>query len=378
MAKKVSKRNIPKKKVKISKKEKELKKKAVKVIKRRRLVNIGLSLVLIFLIISTILILYLNSITVTETTPLLVKKLLKLNNLFFPPAPELAAVVNQEPITLSELDERYALIPDQYKQFISKQEVLSQMVDEKILLQEATKQGFTATEEEINNKINTLLLENSISIDELKKSIENRGLELQDLKDFYAKEILLSKLINSTIMDQIKISDVDIKDYYFRNQEQFTIPESVNVSHILICHNQSLRCVSNLSREQAYQKAKEVKSLLNETNFAELALEYSDEPAAQITKGSLGWVSLKDPFDKTFLNNTFKLSKGEVSEPVETEFGFHLIKVFDKRQEQVLDLEAIYDQINQSLSLERQKELFNNYIEELRNESNIIIYNKEK
>ncbi len=294
MAKKTSKRSIPRKKVKRSnkKKEKELKKKAIKIIKRRQLVNIGLSLILIFLILSTTLMLYLNSvdIKISETTPYPIKKLVEINNFFFPKPPELVAIVNQEPITILELDERYSLIPDEYKQLISKEEVLSQMVDEKLLLQEAATQGFTATEEEINEKINALLLENSISIEELKESIENRDLELEDLKDFYAKEILLTKLLNFTIMNQIVISDVDVKDYYFRNQEQFTIPESVNVSHILICHDESIRCVSNLTKEEALQKAEEVKSLITPTNFAELALEYSYEPAAQITKGSLGWL----------------------------------------------------------------------------------------
>ena len=378
MVKKVSKRNIPRKKVKRSnkKKEKELKKKAVKIIKQRQLINLGLSLILIFLILSTTIMLYLNSvdIKINESSPFLVKKAVEINNFFFPKPPELVAVVNQEPLTILELDERYALIPEEYKQFISREEVLSQMVDEKLLLQEAATQGFTATEKEINERINALLLENGISIEELEESINNRGLELQDLKDFYAKEILLTKLINSTIMNQIEISDVDVKDYYFRNQEQFTIPESVNVSHILICHNESIRCVSNLTKEEALEKAGDVTLLITETNFAELALEHSDEPAAQITKGSLGWVSIQDPFDKTFLNYTFKLDKGEVSEPIETEFGYHLIKVFDKREAQVIELDVVYDQINQTLSLQQETDLFGEYVEELRDGSDIVIY----
>ncbi len=93
MAKKTSKRSIPRKKVKRSnkKKEKELKKKAIKIIKRRQLVNIGLSLILIFLILSTTLMLYLNSvhIKISETTSYPIKKLVEINNFLFPKPPEL-------------------------------------------------------------------------------------------------------------------------------------------------------------------------------------------------------------------------------------------------------------------------------------------------
>jgi len=87
-----------------------------------------------------------------------------------------------------------------------------------------------------------------------------------------------------------------------------------------------------------------------------------------------GWISIKDPFDKTFLSHTFRLNKGEVSQPIETEFGFHLIKVFDKRETQVIELDVVYDQINQTLFLQQETELFDEYVVELKDDADIIIY----
>ncbi len=372
-------KELPKKKVSNSngKKEAELRKEAIGIIKKKYIMNIGLSVLLVLVVAFGVSLIYLNSI---EKLPAflekntLAQKLSQLNENLFKRSEKLAAVVNQEKISMKDLDERYALVPPMYQQFITKEDVLTQMIDERVLLQEAKKMNYTATQEEIDEKIGLLLEQNQIIREEFEAAIESKNLTLGDVEDFYEKEILLGKLLDINVFMKIKISDTDIKDYYFRHPEIFTIPESINVSHILVCHNESQRCVSNLTKEEALEKAEDVKEEIDDENFAEIALEYSDEPAAKMTRGNLGWVSKEDPFDKTFMEAAFGLEEEEVSNPIETIFGYHLIKVFEKRPQEVLNLTTVYDQINQTLNSEKEKEIYNSYIGELRNESEIINY----
>lgn len=367
-------KNIPKSKPKNGKQDAQLKKDALSIIKRRSVINLALALVAIIVVLFGATIIYINSTdaAANENAPGFLKPLIELNNRFFPKPAEIAAIVNGEEITFSELDERYSLVPQQYRELVSKQDILAQMMDEKILLQQAKKLNLTASQEEVNDMLAGLLEQNQISREEFESAILARNMTMQDVEKFYSNEIVLTKLVNSTLLPMVVVSDTDIKDYYFRHPEEFYIPESVNVSHILICHNESERCVSNLTKEEAFDSAEKVRKMINSTNFAEIALNKSNEPAAVLTNGNLGWVSRESPFDQTFMNATFNLSVGEVSAPVETVFGYHLIKVFEKKNESTIDIETVYDQINQSLSQAQQKDLFEVYISGLRNESVIV------
>jgi parvulin-like peptidyl-prolyl isomerase len=371
----MEKKNIPKKDSN-GKKDSQLRKRAISAIRTKQLINLGLLLVLIVIVGVGAMFIYLNTISVKvdASTPGFVKKIVELNNKLVQAKPTPAAVVNGEEISLKELESRYNLVPSDYKSLITKEEILSQMIDEKLLLQEAAKLNITASEEEVSLRIKTLLEENQITEAQFEEAITSKGLTLDTVRVFYSKETILTKLLNLEILSKIEISDKTIRKYYDNNQDLFKIPASVNVSHILICHNESLRCSSNLTKEEAFSQAEKVRGMIKPDNFAEMALEYSNEPAAKITQGNLGWVSMESPFDKTFMNATFALGTGNVSAPVETVFGYHLIKVFEKREEGLLNLSSVYDQINKTLAQEKQTEVFGVYLSEVKNQSTVINY----
>jgi parvulin-like peptidyl-prolyl isomerase len=349
----------------------ELKKKAADNIKISRALSVTLSIIFIFTLIAVVAVLYVNS---TGNFPDFLAGFRNTNNQIFAQNINPAAIVNGEEISMQELNDRYALIPPEYTGFIDKKEVLSQMIDEVLLLQQAKTMGITASSQEIDDQINSLLDQNQLTMADFERTLQSRNISLESFRDYTSKEIILNKLINSTVMKNISVTPSDIQDYYQVNIEQYLVPESVNVSHILICHNESISCVSNITIEEALQKAQMISSLVNQTNFDELAREYSDEPAAQYTNGNLGWVSMQDPIDSTFLNATFSLKVGEISKPVKTMFGYHLIKVFAQRPEQQLTLDEVREQINQTLSGEKSQQAFLDYLESLRIQAQIINY----
>ncbi len=373
-------KDIPKKKN--GKKDIEARKEAISKINMTKVTNLGLLAVLILLISFTSGIIFLNSteINITESTPLFIKKIIEANNNLFQRTSEVkpAAVVNNEPITMEELEKEYYY----YSQFTSstKSKVLSQMIDEKILIQEALKKNFNFTSEQVKEEIAKELEIQEKTQQDLEEMLVYVNYTFEDFENKYMRVMLISALLNETVFNSVNVSDEEINDYYFENSDFFKIPERVNVSHILICHNQSTSCFSDITKEDALKKAKEIRTRLNDTNFAEMARQNSDEPAANITGGALpgtyipGYVIMLDPYDKTFLNATFELNTGEVSQPVETEYGYHLIKVYDKQSEELIDIKEVYDEINNTLTSQKEQEKFAEYMGLLKNNSVIMIF----
>ncbi len=375
----MEKKNIPKKDSN-GKKDSQLRKEAMHAIKTKQLINLALVLVFIIIFGAGIAIVYLNTTTINidDSTPGFIKKMVELNDRLMHKKVTPAAVVNGEEISMQELDDRYNLLPNDYKTLVAKNDVLSQMIDEKILLQQANKLNITVSNEEVDERIQMLLEENQITQEQFEAAIAGKNITIESVREFYAKETILTKLLNYEVISKIKVSERDIENYYDDNPDLFKIPASVNVSHILMCHNDSLRCTSNSTKEESLEKSKKIREMINSTNFAEMALNYSDEPAAKITQGNLGWISMESPFDLTFMNATFALAAGNVSDPVETVFGYHLIKVFEKREEDIINLTAVYEQVNQTIALEKEKDEFGVYLSQIKNESEITNYLKKK
>ena len=353
-------KKIPKKKTSINN---TIRGKARSAIKRKRIINVSLSVIFVVLLIFSVSLLYFNSVPNSGGF------LKSINDRFFPKPSETAAVVNGEEITMDELDNRYSLLPQEYQQFITKSDVLSQIIDEKILLQESKRLNIDVSDEEINDLINSIIEENQITYDEFEQTLASRGLTIEDVKDLYRNDLRINKLLNMTVVSKVMVNDTQIKDFYLENLDQFTTPETRNVSHILICYNESVRCVSNLTKLEAQIKVWSIYDIVNASNFGKMASEFSDEPNANITQGNLGWLTNESAIDETFLNATFRLEKNEISTPVETVFGYHIIFVPDIRSEELIDLDTVYDQINQTLTSQMIEDEYLSYLSDLRNNS---------
>jgi len=119
----------------------------------------------------------------------------------------------------------------------------------------------------------------------------------------------------------IKLEDERVKTNPFNENEQ---EKEIKASHILICYNEIEGCENNLSKEEALEKIKQIKGQAIPGNFSELAKEHSTEPGASSGGGELGWFGKGDmvePFEEA----VFSIPVGTISDPVETQFGFHLI-----------------------------------------------------
>jgi peptidyl-prolyl cis-trans isomerase D len=152
---------------------------------------------------------------------------------------------------------------------------------------------------------------------------------------------------NAKLLAQTQVTPQELQDYYDQHQDQYRVPEQVNVSHILI--KTPLPGpdgkVDPKAVEAARAKAEEVlKQVKAGGNFAELAKKYSEDPGSAKNGGSLGWIERGRTVPE-FEKAAFSLPKGQTSDLVQSSYGFHIIHVNDKQEAHVKSLQEVKAQI---------------------------------
>jgi len=135
------------------------------------------------------------------------------------PKPDLAEV-NGEIITNQQLEEQYNQLPDQYKMFITKEDFLDQMINVKLLLQEAKKQEILVTEDEIEEEL-TIIKEQAETEEEFNDMLKQSNTNLEELKKQINDQLIINKLLDEIVISKIDIRDSQIEEYYEKNGEYF-------------------------------------------------------------------------------------------------------------------------------------------------------------
>lgn len=183
---------------------------------------------------------------------------------------------------------------------------------------------------------------------------------LEDDEDYkkeveFAKEQILKQFAMKKVLDQAEVTDEEAKKFYEDNPSHFTDVYQFHASHILT---------------EDEDKAKEIKKLLDEgKEFEELAKEYSTCPSKE-RGGDLGHFQsgqMVPEFEAALID----MKEGEVSEPVETQFGYHIIKLGHKDLVRENNFESYKDDLKQQMLAQKQQEAYLNKVEELKNKYEI-------
>ena len=255
----------------------------------------------------------------TETNPEDVETIL-------PPETILASFSGQT-ITLGEFNLIWEEVPEEYKLQLDKSMVLDQVISEKLLIQEAINMGL-----EKDNDV----------LEQVKKMTE---------------QILVQALIEKEILNKVDANEEEVLDYYEQNKDSFTEKEQVHLYNILL-----------ETEEEAQNVLEQLKA---GEDFSEIAIEKSSGPSAT-QGGDLGYVA-KGTIIPEIEEVIFALELEELSEVVKTDFGFHILKINEKKPETVKTLEEVKEEILQTLLPDKQKEAFENLLEELRGKVEIEI-----
>jgi peptidyl-prolyl cis-trans isomerase C len=249
-------------------------------------------------------------------------------------------------------------------------QILERMIVEQLLDEQIKKVDVTVTEEEVNNQLKQMASQQRppLSMEDFKGMIEAYGKSFDEVKQRIKRGLSYQKLLEAQWADKINITEEDAQKYYSENKRQFETPEQVRASHILIKSDTT-------DSEQAKTKAKEktedlLKQVKEGADFAELAKANSTCPSAA-KGGDLDFFTrgrMVPPFEKA----AFNLNVGQVSEVVETRFGYHIIKVTDKKQATTKTFDQAKDDIINTLTQTKQGEFAKTYIESLKTDANIV------
>jgi peptidyl-prolyl cis-trans isomerase C len=203
----------------------------------------------------------------------------------------------------------------------------------------------------------SFLKENNISEDDLKLQFKKQR-TIQDLQNILRHEMTA----------QIKVNDADIKTFYEKNLDKFQRPEQIRARHILVSVKKT---ADETEKKEARAKIEEIqKQLKDGKDFAELARAESQCQSRE-RGGDLGFFArgqMVAPFDKT----AFSLKPDEISDIVETQYGYHLIKMEEKRAAGPVDFEDVKEKIKHYLSQVQLEKLQREYMEGLRGKAKII------
>ena len=299
-----------------------------------------------------------------------------------PPTEEKAAVVNGATITREEFNGEVFLIqrtllgmgkPLTCAQIASvNREVIESMIRREILYQESRKAGIKIDKKDVDKEID-LLKKQFLSDSEYKNELSRRNISEDLLRTRLERNLSVQKYVERQFFEKIKVTDEDIIAYYESHLNLLKQPLQVRVSHILI---QSDSKWETSRKDEARWKAEKIlKDLKKSKDFAAIAREYSDGPT-RTNGGDLGYIKMGQ-LEKQFENVIFNLKTGEISDIIETDYGFHIFKVMDRKPESILAYDQVKEQIRQYLLQEKAKQEADLHAKKLREKANVEILLKE-
>jgi peptidyl-prolyl cis-trans isomerase C len=316
------------------------------------------------------------------------------------------ATINGQAIMLSEFQKNADPIMDQFKKATPeaeqtperiadiKKRVLDQMIDDRLLVQEAKTKNIHVSQLEVDDGVKKVRTRFSTE-EEFNKEMQKEGMGFDEFRKHIQDQLATIKLIDQEVKAKVPPPGDDEIQQLFNTLDAIVkdkpIPGSHTTSeleelkalakaverrfgerararHILI------RVPATASKEQkdaAYKKIKDIQAQLKKgADFSELAKKYSEDPGSKERGGDLGYFSRGDmvpAFDKA----AFSLDVGQVSDIVETDFGYHIIQLDEKKAATKMSLDDIKDDLREYLFQQRGAKRFESYVKDLRSKADI-------
>lgn len=255
------------------------------------------------------------------------------------------ATVNGEKITKSQLDNRL--------EGQAGKTMLQQMVDTAIVLQYGKQQNITVTDAEIQTQLNQL--EARFPAGQFEQILSQQGLTLDDAKNIERVQLIIKKAVDK----QITITDAQIADFYNKNRSTYSTPPQVRARHILVKTKPEAEAIEA--------------QLAKGADFATLAKKFSTDPGSKDAGGELGWFQATQMV-KPFSDEAFSLNVGQISPPINTPFGWHIIQVEGKRPAHQSSLAEASPKIRDMLMQQQEAAQGGPFIQQLRAKANVQVF----
>ncbi len=245
------------------------------------------------------------------------------------------AIVDEDVVLESEVQQRLASIYTQVQksgtqlppQEILTQQVLERLISERLQLSMGYSAGIRITDEEINDALNRIAASNQLTMEQYVEQIHSSGSTLSAVREDIRSEMILSRVQQGFVMRRINISSQELDNFLSSEEGRFMTSPDVNIGHIL------LPVPSGTSTSEANTILERAQDLLSQiqsgTDFKQLAIANSADQTA-LQGGDLGWRKMAQ-LPGVFIEAVEELEPGSVSEPIRSDAGFHLVKLYERR-----------------------------------------------
>ena len=288
--------------------------------------------------------------------------------------PEVVATVNGKDITRTQLQDIFTAAVQSSgmnvadlssaQQIGGYTQLLNDLIDRQLLLEAASKEEITSEDVDAEiKKFKSQFPDEAIFDTQMKQA----GMTPEKLQSDVREELKIRRWMESQVKTS-EVTDADAKSFYESNLKEFEQPETVKASHILFMVDADAAPEVVKEKQEAAQKA--AARAKGGEDFTTLAKELSEEPGAKESGGDLGFFP-KDRMVPEFANTAFAANLNDISEPVKTQFGWHVIKVTDKKSAGTVPFDEVNNQITSYLKSTRQREAVQKVMKDLKDSAKI-------
>jgi peptidyl-prolyl cis-trans isomerase C len=243
---------------------------------------------------------------------------------------------------------------------------LDELVTYTLLSQETRVRKIAVTDAEVDSTIKQMRAQLP-NDQEFTKALAARGMTIEKLKSDARIDISINKMMEAEAATQPPPGDVQVREFYDKNPDKFKQDEACRASHILFKVDESADVATKAkAKAQAESVLKQVRA---GADFAELAKKYSADGSAQ-QGGDLNFFT-KGQMVPAFDQAAFSLKPGEISDIVTTQFGYHIIKVTERRPASTVAFEQVSERIKQYLTEQQKQQKVEAFIESLKQKAKI-------
>jgi len=294
-----------------------------------------------------------------------------------PQLPEVIARINGDTITKADFEQAVRTAeqragspvpPDQRDRVY--REILDQMIGYKLLIQESKARKVAVPDADVEARI-VSFRQQFPTEDAFKQALAQQHLTLDQIKTDQRQQMAVSKLVDEAIASQVAVKPEDVQTFYTQNPKEFQESEKVHASHILIT---APKDADAATKAQARAKAEAIlKDAKAGKDFATLAKQNSQDPGSAANGGDLGFFQqgqMVGPFNDA----AFSLKPGAISNVVETDFGYHIIKVIEKQPARTVPLDEVKPKIEQFLGSRNREQQTTAFVNGLRSKGKIEVF----
>jgi len=265
--------------------------------------------------------------------------------------PDVVAKVNQTEIKKDDLIARAEMIQGQLPGGAARdtidfyRRVLDDLITSELLYQSSVAKGYIPTDAQVNEQLAAVQSQFPDKA-QFEQSLQAQGLTEEKLREILTRSLGVQQLVETDLTAGIEITPDQTQAYYQNNLDRMRRPEQVRLSHILVSADEN---ATPEQRELAKKKIEDVRArAIAGEDFATLARENSDDPGSKANGGELPWLTRGDtvpPFEAA----AFALTPGEISDVVETRYGYHVIKLAERKEGEAVSFEEAEPKIEKLL-----------------------------